>query len=80
MNILLIEDEPSVAGIINRGLTENGYRVTVAPDGNLGLQMALDNGFDVMILDIIHLFSFSPLWAPRRISWRDWARAPTTTS
>ncbi len=53
MNILLIEDEPSVAGIINRGLTENGYRVTVAPDGNLGLQMALNNGFDVMILDIM---------------------------
>ena len=53
MNILLIEDEPAVAGIINRGLTENGYRVTVAPDGKLGLQMALNNGFDVLILDIM---------------------------
>jgi DNA-binding response OmpR family regulator len=53
MNILLIEDEPAVAGIINRGLTESGYRVTVAPDGNLGLQMALNNGFDVLILDIM---------------------------
>lgn len=53
MKILLVEDEPHVAGIINKGLTENGYSVSVAPDGTMGLQMALANTFDVFILDIM---------------------------
>lgn len=53
MKILLVEDEPHVAGIINKGLTENGYSVSVALDGTVGLQMALANTFDVFILDIM---------------------------
>ena len=53
MKILLIEDEPAVAGLINRGLTENGYSVTVAPDGKMGQEMALAHEFDVIILDIM---------------------------
>lgn len=53
MKVLLIEDEPNVAGIINRGLSENGYSVSVAPDGTLGHQMALSHDFDVIILDIM---------------------------
>ncbi|MEO5685327.1 MAG: response regulator transcription factor [Chitinophagaceae bacterium] len=53
MKVLLIEDEPSVAGIINKGLTENGYQITVAPDGYIGLELALNNIFDIIILDIM---------------------------
>lgn len=53
MKILLIEDEPHVAGLINRGLTENGCHVTVAPDGTIGHQMAIMHDFDVIILDIM---------------------------
>lgn len=53
MKVLLIEDEPSVAGIINKGLTENKYQVSVAPDGNLGMQMATAHAFDVIILDVM---------------------------
>ena len=53
MKVLLVEDEPYVAGIINKGLTEKGYSISVAPDGNIGLQMALANSFDVLILDIM---------------------------
>ena len=53
MKVLLIEDEPSVAGIINKGLTENKYQVSVAPDGNLGLQMATAHAFDIIILDVM---------------------------
>lgn len=53
MKVLLVEDEPYVAGIINRGLSENGYSISVAPDGNMGLDMALKNDFDVIILDIM---------------------------
>ena len=53
MKVLLIEDEPNVALLINKGLSENGYSITVAPDGNLGLQLAMEHHFDVIILDIM---------------------------
>jgi len=53
MNLLLVEDEPSVVSVISRGLTEEGFTVSVAPDGLIGKQMALENPFDLIILDIM---------------------------
>ncbi len=53
MKVLLIEDEPSVAAIINKGLSEHGYSITVAPDGNMGLELSLNHSFDIIILDIM---------------------------
>ncbi|NML22592.1 response regulator transcription factor [Pseudoflavitalea sp. G-6-1-2] len=53
MRTLLIEDEAAVAVMINKGLSESGYSVTVAPDGHIGLEMALNNHFDIIILDIM---------------------------
>ncbi|MBO9728368.1 MAG: response regulator transcription factor [Chitinophaga sp.] len=54
MKLLLIEDEPAVVSVITRGLSEAGYEVSVAPDGNSGLQMALNNpSFRLIILDVM---------------------------
>ncbi|MGZ5248357.1 MAG: response regulator transcription factor [Flavitalea sp.] len=53
MNILLIEDDVPVATMLNKGLSESGYSVTVAPDGNIGWDLASGNGFDLLILDIM---------------------------
>lgn len=53
MKILLVEDEAVLAGMLNKGLKEAGYEVTVAPDGLIGHDMALKSQFDVMILDIM---------------------------
>lgn len=53
MNILLIEDDVPVATMLNKGLSESGYLVTVAPDGNVGWELASANGFDLLILDIM---------------------------
>ena len=53
MNLLLVEDEPSVVSVVSRGLTDEGFTVSVAPDGLIGKQMALDNAFDLIILDIM---------------------------
>lgn len=53
MNLLLVEDEPSVISVISRGLTDEGFTVSVAPDGLIGKQMALENSFDLIILDIM---------------------------
>ncbi|GEP98414.1 response regulator transcription factor [Chitinophaga cymbidii] len=53
MRILLIEDEPAVVSVISRGLTESGYEVSVAPDGLLGLDMARNNDFGMIIMDVM---------------------------
>lgn len=52
-NILLVEDEAHVASLIIRSLSEEGYEVSLAPDGNTGLDMALQNDFNLIILDIM---------------------------
>ncbi|HEY1032726.1 MAG TPA: response regulator transcription factor [Flavipsychrobacter sp.] len=51
--ILLIEDEAHVASLIIRSLSEEGYEVSLAPDGSTGLDMALQNNFDLILLDIM---------------------------
>lgn len=52
-DILLIEDETSVVSFIRKGLTEEGYQVSVALDGPSGLQMGLNNNFDLIIIDVM---------------------------
>lgn len=52
-NILLVEDEPNIANVISKGLTEAGCTVSVAPDGNIGFQMATNHNYDLYILDIM---------------------------
>lgn len=51
--ILLVEDDTRVCSFINKGLTENGFEVTVAMDGDMGLQLALKHSYDLLILDIM---------------------------
>jgi two-component system copper resistance phosphate regulon response regulator CusR len=53
MGILLVEDEPNVVSVVKRGLTEYGFEISVAGNGATGLQMALDNDFDLVILDVM---------------------------
>ena len=53
MKVLVIEDERGVSSFIKKGLEENGIQVTQAFDGLTGLNTALRNKFDVIVLDII---------------------------
>lgn len=52
-SVLLVEDESHVCSFINKGLTEEGYTVTIAMDGKQGLELALKHTFDLFILDIM---------------------------
>ncbi|HTN45372.1 MAG TPA: response regulator transcription factor [Flavipsychrobacter sp.] len=51
--ILVVEDDVHVASLLLRSLAEEGYEVSVAPDGTSGLEMALQNEFDLLILDVM---------------------------
>lgn len=53
MKVLLVEDELRVSSFIKKGLEENNIRVVQAFDGAMGLKLALQDDFDVIILDII---------------------------
>jgi DNA-binding response OmpR family regulator len=52
MNILVIEDDKRIAGLVQRGLTENGHQVVLSHDGKQGADMMLDGKYDVALLDL----------------------------
>lgn len=53
MRVLVIEDEPGIAQFVCQGLTEAGYAVDMALDGELGLSYALAAEYDLIVLDIL---------------------------
>ena len=53
MQILVVEDEPKVAGALKEGLETEGYEVTVAQTGEEGFFHASARTFDLIILDIM---------------------------
>jgi len=53
MRILIIEDEKKVAGFLKNGLKEEGYAVDNAFDGQTGFDMAVENEYDIIILDLM---------------------------
>ena len=53
MKILLIEDEPQLVSIIQRDLSAEGHEISVAMDGQTGLDMSMKMSFQLVILDIM---------------------------
>jgi DNA-binding response OmpR family regulator len=53
VRILLVEDEPRVAGVIGKGLREQAYAVDLARDGEEALYYAAVNEYDLVILDVM---------------------------
>lgn len=60
MRILVIEDEKKTASYLKKGLSEEGYTVDVAGDGEDGLHAALTQDYDLIILDVM---------LPKRDGW-----------
>lgn len=52
MKVLVVEDEPHMAGFLTRGLTDEGYVVDVASDGDQALSLATSVEHDLVILDL----------------------------
>ncbi|OBH47747.1 response regulator transcription factor [Mycobacterium mantenii] len=53
MRVLLVEDEPRLSATVARGLKAEGFVVVAVGNGADGLREATENGFDVIILDIM---------------------------
>ena len=52
-NILIVEDEQNLARFLELELTHDGYKVDIEYDGEPGLEKALNNDFDLIILDLM---------------------------
>lgn len=53
MNILVVDDEKNIAYAIAQILEEQKWQVTMAYDGQEGLDLALSGYYDVAVLDIM---------------------------
>jgi DNA-binding response OmpR family regulator len=53
MKLLVVEDEPKVASFLKQGLEELNNEISMADDGVIALKLALENNFDVIILDVM---------------------------
>lgn len=51
MRILVVEDEHKIAGAVKKGLEQESYAVDVEYDADAGLGAALNEQYDVMIID-----------------------------
>ena len=53
MRILVVEDEPDLAATLHKALTEEGFAVDVAGDGEDALWQAGSINYDVIVLDLM---------------------------
>jgi len=53
MRVLVVEDDPTIADFVARGLRESGFAVDVAADGDQGLSAAGGAAYDLAIVDVM---------------------------
>ncbi len=53
MRILIVEDEKKTAAYLKKGLSENGFVVDAAHQGDEGLSLATSKDYDLIILDVM---------------------------
>jgi two-component system, OmpR family, response regulator len=53
MRLLVVEDDPTIASFVAKGLQEAGFAVDVAAEGDRGLQLALHEPYDAAVIDVM---------------------------
>jgi two-component system OmpR family response regulator len=53
MRVLIVEDEPRMAGLVRRGLLEEGHAADVAAKGEDAVWMAEAHPYDAIVLDVM---------------------------
>lgn len=51
--ILIVEDEPSIAMVLEDDLRREGYEIELASDGNTAVRRAVSGDFDLILLDVM---------------------------
>ncbi len=51
MRILIVEDEAGIVQFLQQGLEEEGYEITTASDGEKGLELLLNESYELVLLD-----------------------------
>jgi two-component system OmpR family response regulator len=74
MRVLVVEDEAKMAGLLKRGLEEDGHAVDVGADGPEGLWLATENSYAAIVLDVMlpgfdgfelcHRLRAADIWTP----------------
>lgn len=52
-HLLLVEDEPKTAAYLQQGLSERGFSLVHAQDGEQGLRLAFTGAYDLILLDVM---------------------------
>ena len=52
VRVLIVEDEPKLAGLLTRGLTDEGYAVDATPSGAEAIWFATEYEYDAILLDL----------------------------
>lgn len=50
--ILIAEDEPRIAALLEKGLKKHGFETAIATDGSEALEMAAAGDFNLLLLDL----------------------------
>ena len=53
IRILIIDDEKVIREGVERALAGRGYHIEKAENGEHGIQMIKDKGFDIILLDLM---------------------------
>lgn len=53
MNVLVVEDDPVIGKSLNKGLSEAGHNSVWVKDGKQGLEQALSQRFEAIVLDLL---------------------------
>ena len=53
MRVLVVEDHPKMASLLERGLQEEGYAVDLAQTGSEGVSLGLEYEYDAIVLDLM---------------------------
>jgi DNA-binding response OmpR family regulator len=51
-SILLVDDDSELCRLMSEYFASKGYRVEIAPDGRMGLRLALQGSYELIILDV----------------------------
>lgn len=68
--ILIIEDDPNIANLVEIHLRDLGFQLDHAADGQDGLERALSNAYDLIILDLM-LPKLDGFEVCKRIRWQN---------